>query len=194
MTKTTKASKSANQVFAEAMPSAPQPKKQKHNVLLSDWIEKQDKQGDKALAKSMFRKMAEEQRGFNANVRFFQQWKDTSEMEALLRWKGFKCSKADLAIVFTADFICDNLNREQGSYRFDSKKQICSVYLPKTAEKQAEAEMQGFDAIPQNENDKKRNVQRFLKPLKVYTFGQFATLAKVAVDNYRRTQQAELCE
>lgn len=194
MTKTTKASKSANQVFAEAMPSAPQPKKQKHNVLLSDWIEKQDKQGDKALMQSMFSKMAEEQRGFNANLRFFTQWRDTAEMQALLRYKGFKCSQSDLAIVFTAEFICDNLDSAHGSYRFDSKKQICSVYLPKTAEKRAEAELLGFEAISQNDNDKKRDVQRYLKPLKVYTFGQFATLAKVAVDNYRRTQQAELCE
>ena len=168
-----------------------QPKRKAANTDLSAWIEKSDKESDRAQIRDLFRDMLLVQRGYGANLALFKSFRTDPRMQALLREKGFKCSAADLTTVFSGSWIADELDTEHGGYRKNSRNTICQVYLPRTVENVAEAELNCWEKVPQSENDKKHGYQRYLKPMAVFTFHQFAQVAKIAVENYRRRKQAE---
>lgn len=178
MKKTNKTNgQSANTIFAEAMVANPKQTKTKHT--LGTFEEAIDKATEKATKKSLFDDMLSEQRGLNANCKLFAQYATDSRMMVVVRAKGLKVLPKDFAKVFTADFICDNLNDDSGIYRYNGKNEICKVTLAKTGKRVEEYTAKEYQTLT-NKDGK----TAYLVPMTRYTFEQFLTLAKCAINNY----------
>ena len=173
---------SANSIFAQAQTPNPKTKKTRH--VLSVWVEKADKDSEKANKASLFEAMLEEQRGLNANCKLFAKYANDNRMLSVIRLAGIKARFEDFSIIFTPDFITDNLVQGFGGYRYNSKNQICRVTLPKNPEKVQEFEMLAHEKTEPNA----KGVCGFLVPINRYTFAQFVRLVKVAVENYRKAE------
>lgn len=173
---------SANSIFAQAQTPNPKTKKTRHT--LSVWEEKADKDSEKANKASLFESMLEEQRGLNANCKLFAKYANDSRMLSVIRLAGIKARAEDFGMIFTPDFITDNLVQGFGGYRYNSKNQICRVTLPKNPDKVQELEMLCYERTEPNA----RGVRGFLVPTNRYTFAQFVRLVKVAVENYRKAE------
>ena len=143
-----------------------------------------DKDSEKAKKKSLFEDMLLEQRGIKANCKLFSQYSKDSRMLSVVLLKGVKARKEDFPTIFNAEFIADNLRSDFGLYRYNSKHIICRVSLPKTDEKKTEFDMLGYEKTEPNKNGK----FGYLVPHNKFTFDQFCTLVKCAVENYRKSE------
>lgn len=178
MTKTNKTNgQSAMAIFAQAATKKPKHTKTKHT--LSTFEEAIDKATERATRTSLFADMLSEQRGLNANCRLFAQYATDARMMVVVRAKGLKVLPKDFAKVFTADFICDNLQADFGLYRYNDQNQICKVTLAKTEERVEEYTSKEYQTLTYKDG---RNA--YLVPMTRYTFDQFLSLAKTAISNY----------
>lgn len=178
----------AQQVFNAAQPANPKQKKSQHN--LSKFEEVADKQTERATRRSLFDDMLAEQRGLSANCKLFAKYATDSRMLVVLRSKGVKVLQKDFNTVFTPEFICDNLRADFGLYRYNSSSDICKITLPKKAETAEQYDSAEFEKLTNKDG---KTV--YLVPMKRYTFDQFLSIVKTAVNNYwqsvREAAQAE---
>lgn len=178
MKKTNEANgKSAMAIFAQGQNENPKQTKTKHT--LSTFEEAVDKATEKATKTALFDDMLSEQRGLNANCKLFAQYATDIRMMVVVRAKGLKVLPKDFAKVFSTEFICDNLNTASGVYRYNTTGEICKVTLAKTEERVEEYTSKEYQTIT-NKDGK----TAYLVPMHRYTFEQFLTLVKCAINNY----------
>lgn len=177
MKKTNKNGQQAMAIFAQGQTENPKQTKTKHT--LSTFEEAIDKATEKATKKALFDDMLSEQRGLNANCKLFAQYATDNRMLVVVRSKGLKVLPKDFAKVFTADFICDNLRSDFGLYRYNTAGAICKVTIAKTEDRVEEYTTKEYQTIT-NKDGK----TAYLVPMHRYTFDQFLSLAKNAINNY----------
>lgn len=168
---------SAMAIFAQGQTENPKQTKTKHT--LSTFEEAVGKATERATKKSLFNDMLSEQRGLNANCKLFIQYATDTRMLVVVRAKGLKVLPKDFAKVFSTDFICDNLRSDFGLYRYNTAGEICKVTIAKTEERVEEYTAKEYQTIT-NKDGK----TAYLVPMHRYTFDQFLSLAKNAINNY----------
>lgn len=182
MRNTNKATATATAIFEGAQPDNVRTKneKKKGKVQLSTVIELQDRASDRAEKKALFADMLSELRGINGNCKLFQQFKDDNRMKKAIRLANIGVNSADYGLIFSADFIAENIHNSGKVYKLNEGGKI----VKRTATSNEKTIAKYTELGYATEIDEKSGKTIYLAPMSAYTFDQFLGLVREAVRNY----------
>ena len=172
----------ATAIVADAQPDNIRTKneKKKGKVQLSTVIEVQDRMSDRAEKRALFVEMLSELRGINGNCKLFQQFKDDNRMKKAVRLAHIGVNSADYGLIFSADFITENIHNSGKVYKLDALGKI----VKRTATSNEKTIAKYTELGYKTEIDEKSGKVIYLVPMSAYTFDQFLGLVREAVRNY----------
>lgn len=177
-----KTTATATAIFESAQPEnvVTKNEKKKGKVQLSTVIALQDKASDRAEKKALFADMLGELRGINGNCKLFQQFKDDNRMKKAVRLANIGVNSADYGLIFSAEFITENIHNSGKVYKLDALGKI----VKRTATSNEKTIAKYTELGYKTEIDEKSGKTIYLVPMSAYTFDQFLGLVREAVRNY----------